>query len=188
MCIRDRVMAHRPYGSVQNRMYPSALYCTGGLPPGFLCQTKTPEELETELSGVIFRDIDCPETAAEIAAPFLDLNRYPLVTSDEYLSGNVRQKLRMAKALWEVLPAEKKARIKTNTEALETVQPKDLAAGDISVRISVNWIPLEIYQQFMYELLDTSIQSKRYIKILRSEHSSQWNITGKSTDLSLIHL
>ena len=143
---------------------------------------KTPEELETELSGVIFRDIDCPETAAEIAAPFLDLNRYPLVTSDEYLSGNVRQKLRMAKALWEVLPAEKKARIKTNTEALETVQPKDLAAGDISVRISVNWIPLEIYQQFMYELLDTSIQSKRYIKILRSEHSSQWNITGKSTD------
>lgn len=66
----------------------------------------------------------------------------------------------MAKALWEVLPAEKKARIKTNTEALETVQPKDLAAGDISVRISVNWIPLEIYQQFMYELLDTSIQSK----------------------------
>ena len=48
---------------------------------------KTPEELETELSGVIFRDIDCPETAAEIAAPFLDLNRYPLVTSDEYLSG-----------------------------------------------------------------------------------------------------
>ena len=67
---------------------------------------KTPEELETELAGVIYRDIRCAEDAADIPASHADISRYPFVTADEYLSGNVRRKLRMAKAMQEVLPPE----------------------------------------------------------------------------------
>ena len=62
---------------------------------------KTEEELEAELEGVIFRDIHCPEKKEDIPLAHTDLSRYPFVTADEYLSGNVRRKLRMAKALYE---------------------------------------------------------------------------------------
>ena len=69
---------------------------------------KSEDELEADLSGVIFRDIQCAEEAVAIPKAFVDLNRFSFVPADEYLSGNVRRKLRMAKALYEVLPAEKK--------------------------------------------------------------------------------
>lgn len=143
---------------------------------------KTAEELETELSGVIFRDIQCAEDAAAIPKAFVDLERFPFVTADEYLSGHVRRKLRMAKALYEVLPAEKKHQIAGNITALEAVQPVDLTAAEIGVRIGANWIPVEIYQQFMEETFGTSVYARSRIKILRSESTGQWAITEKNAD------
>lgn len=68
---------------------------------------KTEAELEAELAGVIFRDVNCAERKEAIPVAFVDLDRYAFVTADEYLSGNVRRKLRMVKALCEVLPEEK---------------------------------------------------------------------------------
>lgn len=91
---------------------------------------KSEEELAADLSGVIFRDIQCAEEASAVPEAFVDLNRFSFVAADEYLSGNVRRKLRMAKALYEVLPAEKKPLIAKNIEALEAVQPVDLTAGN----------------------------------------------------------
>lgn len=143
---------------------------------------KTAEELETELAGVIFRDIQCAEDAAAIPKAFVDLDRFPFVTADEYLSGHVRRKLRMAKALYEVLPAEKKHQIAGNITALEAVQPVDLTAAEIGVRIGANWIPVEIYQQFMEETFGTSVYARSRIKILRSESTGQWAITEKNAD------
>lgn len=143
---------------------------------------KTAEELETELSGVIFRDIQCAEDAAAIPKAFVDLEHFPFVTADEYLSGHVRRKLRMAKALYEVLPAEKKHQIAGNITALEAVQPVDLTAAEIGVRIGANWIPVEIYQQFMEETFGTSVYARSRIKILRSESTGQWAITEKNAD------
>ena len=143
---------------------------------------KTAEELETELSGVIFRDIQCAEDAAAIPKAFVDLERFPFVTADEYLSGHVRRKLRMVKALYEVLPAEKKHQIAGNITALEAVQPVDLTAAEIGVRIGANWIPVEIYQQFMEETFGTSVYARSRIKILRSESTGQWAITEKNAD------
>ena len=67
---------------------------------------KSPEELEKELAGVIYRDIRCAENPEDILPSLADLGRYPFVTADEYLSGKVRQKRRMAKAFLEAAPAE----------------------------------------------------------------------------------
>ena len=143
---------------------------------------KTEEELEADLAGVIFRDVRCAETAEAIPAAHADLSRYPFVTADEYLSGNVRRKLRMAKAMAEVLPAEKKEQIQPNIAALEAVQPVDLTAGEIGVRIGVNWIPTEIYEQFMYELFGTRYYGQDKIHILRSAATGEWNVTNKNAD------
>ena len=143
---------------------------------------KTEEELEADLAGVIFRDVRCAEIAGEIPAAQADLSRYPFVTADEYLSGNVRRKLRMVKAMAEVLPAEKKEQIQPNIAALEAVQPVDLTAGEIGVRIGVNWIPTEIYEQFMYEMFGTRYYGQDKIHILRSAATGEWNITNKNAD------
>lgn len=147
---------------------------------------KTKDELEHDLAGVIFRDIHCAETADAIPRAFVDLNRFPFVTADEYLSGNVRRKLRMAKALQEVLPADKKEQVSRNVTALEEVQPVDLTAGEIGVRISANWIPIQIYEQFMYELFGTSGYARERMKILHSKATNEWNITNKNADSSNI--
>ena len=147
---------------------------------------KSEEELAADLSGVIFRDIQCAEEAAAIPRAFVTVEQFPFVTADEYLSGNVRRKLRMAKALYEVLPAEKKPLIAKNIEALEAVQPVDLTAAEIGVRISANWIPIEIYQQFMEETFGTSYYARSRIKILRSGATGQWAVTDKNADRSNI--
>ena len=143
---------------------------------------KSEDELEADLSGVIFRDIQCAEEAVAIPKAFVDLNRFSFVPADEYLSGNVRRKLRMAKALYEVLPAEKKLLIARNIAALEAVQPVDLTAAEIGVRIGANWIPMEIYQKFMTETFGTSYYAGSRIKILRSSATGQWTITDKNAD------
>ena len=143
---------------------------------------KSPEELEQELAGVIYRDIRCAENPEDILPSLADLSRYPLVTADEYLSGKVRQKLRMAKAFLEAAPDEQKETARRNVEALEAVQPQDLGAGEIGVRIGANWVPVDVYQQFMVELLTPYGQTRSRIKILRSEATGQWSITEKNFD------
>lgn len=145
---------------------------------------KSPEELEKELAGVIYRDIRCAENPEDILPSLADLGRYPLVTADEYLSGKVRQKLRMAKAFLEVAPDNQKETARRNVEALEAVQPQDLGAGEIGVRIGANWVPIEVYQQFMVELLTPNYYVRDRIKILRSEATGQWSIREKNADRS----
>ena len=145
---------------------------------------KSPEELEKELAGVTYRDIRCAENPEDILPSLADLSRYPLVTADEYLSGKVRQKLRMAKAFLEVAPDNQKETARRNMEALEAVQPQDLGAGEIGVRIGANWVPIEVYQQFMVELLTPNYYVRDRIKILRSEATGQWSIREKNADRS----
>ena len=145
---------------------------------------KSPEELEKELAGVIYRDIRCAENPEDILPSLADLSRYPLVTADEYHSGKVRQKLRMAKAFLEVAPDNQKETARRNVEALEAVQPQDLGAGEIGVRIGANWVPSEVYQQFMVELLTPNYYVRDRIKILRSEATGQWSIREKNADRS----
>ena len=145
---------------------------------------KSPEELEKELAGVVYRDIRCAENPEDILPSLADLSRYPLVTADEYLSGKVRQKLRMAKAFLEVAPDNQKETARRNVEALEAVQPQDLGAGEIGVRIGANWVPIEVYQQFMVELLTPNYYVRDRIKILRSEATGQWSIREKNADRS----
>ena len=143
---------------------------------------KSPEELEAELSGVIFRNIEGPETPDGLRGASLSLQAFSPVTADEYLSGNVRRKLRMAKAFLEAAPDSQKAAARKQVEALEAVQPHDLGAGEIGVRIGANWVPIDVYQQFMVELLTPYGQAQNRIKILRSESTGQWNITEKNFD------
>ena len=145
---------------------------------------KSPEELEKELAGVIYRDIRCAENPEEILPSLADLGRYPFVTADEYLSGKVRHKLRMAKAFLEAAPDEQKETARRNVEALEAVQPQDLGAGEIGVRIGANWVPIEVYQQFMVELLTPNYYVRDRIRILRSEATGQWSIREKNADRS----
>ena len=143
---------------------------------------KSPEELESELAGVIFRNIEGPENPDELRGNSLSLQAFSLVTADEYLSGNVRRKLRMAKAFLETAPDSQKEAARRQIEALEAVQPADLGAGEIGVRIGANWVPIDIYQQFMEELLTPGYYARNRIKILRSEVTGQWAITDKNSD------
>lgn len=145
---------------------------------------KSPQELEKDLAGVIYRDIRCAENPEDILPSLADLGRYPFVTADEYLSGKVRHKLRMAKAFLEVAPDNQKETARRNVEALEAVQPQDLGAGEIGVRIGANWVPIEVYQQFMVELLTPNYYVRDRIKILRSEATGQWSIREKNADRS----
>ena len=143
---------------------------------------KSPEELESELAGVIFRNIEGPENPDELRGNSLSLQAFSFVTADEYLSGNVRRKLRMAKAFLETAPDSQKEAARRQVEALEAVQPADLGAGEIGVRIGANWVPIDVYRQFMEELLTPGYYARNRIKILRSEVTGQWAITEKNSD------
>ena len=151
---------------------------------GYMAQLsgKSPEELEAELSGVIYRNIEGPENPDGLRGASLSLQAFSPVTADEYLSGNVRRKLRMAKAFLEAAPDSQKPAARKQVEALEAVQPQDLGAGEIGVRIGANWVPIDVYQQFMWELLTPYGQARSRIKILRSEATGQWTITEKNFD------
>jgi len=143
---------------------------------------KSEEELVQELSGVIYQNIRCGLTPEEISPAQLDLAAYPYVTAEEFLSGNVRKKLQMVKALQAALPAEKKQELVGYAAALEAVQPPDLTAAEIGVRIGASWVPAEIYQQFMFELFGTSVYARQKMRVVRSEYSGEWNISNKSMD------
>ncbi len=126
---------------------------------------KSAEEIEQELSGVIFR---LPDVAG---------GEPKFVSEDEYLSGNVREKLKEAK-----LAAQASEVYQSNVEALEKVQPKDLTASEISVRLGATWIPISDVSEFMFQLLDTPNYNRWNIKIHFSKFTGEWNIEGKSND------
>ncbi len=126
---------------------------------------KTAEEVEKELSGIIFRLPAAPGTRPEF------------VSEDEYLSGNVRKKLREAR-----LAAETSEIYQSNVEALEKVQPKDLSASEIHVRLGVTWIPEEDIADFIFDLLDTPNFKRWNIKVHFSRYTGEWQIEGKSRD------
>jgi len=141
---------------------------------------KDEETLASELKGVIFRDPG--DTAPEnIPLAFYDAGRLPFVTVDEYLSGNVRQKLALAEFLHDRLPAGQAEQFDTNVEALRNAQPKDLDASEIEVRLGATWISKEYIQQFMEELLEPPFYLRRSIQVNFSEFTAEWNITGKSS-------
>ena len=81
-------------------------------------------------------------------------------------------------------PDHQKETARRNVEALEAVQPQDLGAGEIGVRIGANWVPVEVYQQFMVELLTPNYYVRDRIRILRSEATGQWSIREKNADRS----
>ena len=126
---------------------------------------KTSEELAAELRGVIFR----------LPGPVPEGERPQYVTADEYLSGNVRRKLRQAQRAAEQDPA-----FAVNVEALTAAQPKDLDASEIEVRLGATWIDKEYIQQFMYETFDTPFYLQRSIEVHYTPFTAEWQISGKN--------
>ena len=132
---------------------------------------KSEEKLFADLKGVIFLN------------PLYEYgNSYEpkYLMADEYLSGNVREKLATAQRSATLYPED----YTVNVQALEKVQPKDLTASEISVRLGATWIPPEIFQQFMFEFLDTPRYAQWNIKVHYSQFTGEWNIEGKSYDRS----
>lgn len=130
---------------------------------------KTEQEIYEELKGVIFLN---PMYG------YGNSTERKYLMADEYLSGNVREKLAWAKKSAEVYPED----YKINVEALEKVQPKDLTASEIFVQLGTTWLPEEIAQQFMYEFLDTPVYARWNIKVHYSKLTGEWNVEGKSYD------
>ena len=105
----------------------------------------------------------------------LNTNGNPIyLPADEYLSGNVREKLQAAKAV-----ATNDPQFQVNVAALEKVQPKDLEASEISVRLGATWIPAEYVQQFLEELLDAPYYTRRMVKVEFAAYTGSWAITNK---------
>ena len=144
---------------------------------------KTEEQLATELSGVIFRDFgDLDPT--QMAWAFFDPARYPFVTADEFLSGNVRAKLKQAQGIYDALHGrtnntELLTMIQTHIAALERVQPVDLTASEIAVKLGATWIDPAYIQQFMEELLDPPFYVRDNITVHFSPLTAEWSIEGK---------
>lgn len=130
---------------------------------------KTEQEVYADLTGVIFLN---PMHGYGGSAG----EKY--LTADEYLSGNVREKLEWAKRSAEQYPEDYTA----NVQALERVQPVDLTASEIAVRLGATWLPPKIVEQFMFELFSTSNRSRWNIHVHYSKYTGEWNIEGKSYD------
>ena len=129
---------------------------------------KNEETLIKELDGVVFLNVG---SAADRSKTY--------VTADEYLSGNVREKLALAIAAQQTFPD---GRYNSNVEALTAAQPKDLTAPEISIRLGATWVPPDVVKQFMMQLLNPNWRVEHRIDILYSEHTAEWNITEKSID------
>ena len=130
---------------------------------------KSENEIFEDLKGVIFLN------------PLYEYgNSYEpkYLMADEYLSGNVREKLKIAKNSAELYPED----YKVNVEALQKVQPKDLTASEISVRLGATWLPPDNVQEFIFHLLETPRYAQWNIKVHFSPFTSEWNIEGKSYD------
>lgn len=130
---------------------------------------KTEEEIYQDLKGVIFLN-PMYGYGNNTEAKYL--------MADEYLSGNVRKKLIWARRSAELSPDD----YSIHVEALERVQPKDLTASEISVRLGATWLPTEIVEQFIYEFLGTPRYAQWNIKLHFSEYTGEWNLEGKTYD------
>ena len=127
---------------------------------------KDEQKLFDELKGVIFLN------------PLYDgtgITEEKYLTADEYLSGNVREKLDWAKRSAELYPED----YTVNVEALTTVQPKDLTPAEITVRLGTTWIPPEYIKQFTFELLTPSYFAQSKIDVHYSKLTGNWNVSGK---------
>ena len=129
---------------------------------------KSEEEILSDLKGVIFLNPE-HDGNEDVAHKYLP--------ADEYLSGNVREKLRTARAF-----AETDERYSVNVQSLEAVQPVDLTASEISVRLGAAWLPTEVVRDFTFELLRTPYYQRRNIRVHYSTYTGEWNIDGKSLD------
>jgi N12 class adenine-specific DNA methylase len=121
------------------------------------------EKLLDDLQSVVFLNVG-----------FADSQEKAYVTADEYLSGNVREKLRQAEAAAKIDPS-----LSVNVEALKAIQPKDLEAGEIAVRLGSTWIDPKYVQQFMYELLGTSWRNRDIYQVKYHQYTGEWQVTGK---------
>ena len=130
---------------------------------------KTEQEVYDDLTGVIFLN---PMHG------YGGGSEEKYLTADEYLSGNVREKLEWAKRSAELYPEDYTAHV----QALERVQPVDLTASEIAVRLGATWLPTEVIDQFIYELFGTSPRSQRMIRSHYSQHTGAWNIESKFAD------
>ena len=128
---------------------------------------KSEEEIFSDLQNVIFLNPEYEE--GKTAEKYL--------TADEYLSGNVREKLAFAR-----IKAQENEILQTNVSALEQVQPKDLTASEISVRLGVTWLKPDYVKQFMFETLSTPRWAQYNIKVHFSEITGEWRIEGKNQD------
>ena len=132
---------------------------------------KSEKEIFDELKGVIFLN------------PHYEYGNDPsgkYLMADEYLSGNVREKLRVARKSAELYPED----YTVNVQALEKVQPKDLTASEISVRLGATWLPVDVVEKFMHEFFDTPYYSRHKMKVHFSEYTGEWNIENKTGDKS----
>ena len=132
---------------------------------------KTEGEIASELRGVIYMDLNRRPDGS-----------YTWRTADDFLSGNVREKLAYYQRALDLLPEDAKHRneIADNVEALKRAQPKDLDASEIEVRLGATWIDKSYIQQFMVETFEPPYYLRRSIEVNYSPFTAEWNITGKS--------
>ena len=130
-------------------------------------------QIVEDLSGVIFKNPGTGPFDFDEQGEHWDKGWQ---TADEYLSGNVRRKLRAAQVIAEQDPFFAK-----NVEALQAVQPRDLDASEIEVRLGATWIDPSYIQQYMYEVFQTPARLREYIRVLYCRQTAEWSITGKGT-------
>ena len=175
MFFKRTIKPHTPVTSVDTASEALAVSMgeKAGIDMEYMCQLsgKSEQEVFEELKGVIFLNPLYGQGNP-------DEQKY--LMADEYLSGNVREKLEVARRSAKLYPDD----YNINVEALERVQPKDLTASEISVRLGATWIPPEIVQQFIYEFLDTPRYAQWKIKLHYSPYTSEWSIENKSYDTS----
>ena len=169
MFSKRTIRAARPAERVETASEALALSVgeRAGIDFGYMQQLtgKDKETLIQDLQGVIFADPLEKDASGE--------PRY--YTADEYLSGDVRHKLQVAK-----LAAQNNPAFAVNVQALETVQPKDLEASEIAVRLGATWLAPELIKQFADELVDAPYYVRDRVKVLYIPLTGVWNVTNKS--------
>ena len=167
------IKPHKPITSVDSASEALAVSMgeKAAVDMDYMCELtgKTEQEIFVDLKGVIFLN-PLYGYGSNLEPKYL--------MADEYLSGNVREKLALARKSAELYPKDYTA----NVEALEKVQPKDLTASEIFVQLGSTWVPEEIVQQFVFEFLDTPRWAQWNIKVHYSKYTAEWNVEGKSYD------
>lgn len=146
---------------------------------------KSEDALEAELTGLVFRDIGTYYEGFYNPDTF-DLKAFPLVTADAFLSGNVRNKLKTFRLVQEKMQEAGKTEaaeaLSVSIAALEKVQPKDLDASEINVRLGATWIPEEDVKAFIFDTLQPGWRAQRYVQVHYFDITGEWRIEGKNLD------